>query len=70
MVTAMLSWRIIAFFDCTGIPEATVPLQEELYPFPAAKPTFRFAISSQFVSPLKFLQLQLRVTNDELKKTV
>jgi hypothetical protein len=63
MVAAMLSRRVIALFDCTGIPEAAVSLQEELHAFPPAKPTFRFAVSSQFGSPLVFLQF--KITNYE-----
>jgi hypothetical protein len=59
MIVAMLSRREITLFDCAGVPEAAVPLQEELHPFPAAKPAFRFAVSSQFVSPLTFLQFQI-----------
>jgi len=49
MVAAMLARREVAFLDCTGIPEAAVSLQEELHAFPPAKPTFRFAVSSQFL---------------------
>jgi hypothetical protein len=48
VIAAMLSWRKIPLFDGTGIPEAAVALEEELRAFPPAKPTFRFAVSSQF----------------------
>jgi hypothetical protein len=73
MVAAMLSRGEIALFNCTGIPEAAVSLQEELCSFPPAKPTFRFAVSSQFFSPLIFHQFQnyeLRMKNYELKQTL
>jgi len=49
MIAAVLSGREIAFFDGTGIPEATVSLEEELSALPPAQPTFRFAVSSQFL---------------------
>jgi hypothetical protein len=49
MVTAVLSWRKVALLDGAGIPEAAVSLEEELYAFPPAKPTFCFAVSSQFL---------------------
>jgi hypothetical protein len=36
MIAAVLSRRPIALFDGTGIPEAAVPLEEELHAFPTA----------------------------------
>jgi hypothetical protein len=51
MVAAVLSWRKIALLDGACIPEAAVSLEEELHAFPPAKPTFRFAVSSQNVAP-------------------
>jgi hypothetical protein len=63
MVAAMLSRGDIALFDCTGIPEAAVSLQEELCSFPPAKPTFRFAVSSQFL--ISFVYQYIKLTIDD-----
>jgi hypothetical protein len=63
MIAAVLSWRKIALLDGAGIPEAAVSLEEELHAFPPAKPTFRFAVSSQFyVSFLISISSNLRLT--------
>jgi hypothetical protein len=51
MIAAVLSWRKVALFNGACIPEAAVSLEEELNAFPPAKPTFRFAVSSQNVTP-------------------